>query len=339
MTAAPLAFALALLGQALPPPGAERAPAGAAGLDAPVALHVRKVEPSVLAGARRAVSRAVRRLWEREEPAAAEGNARVAQNDVAGALRAYDEAEKAIPPAGEAAAALALNRSGALLKQGAEEAPQALAHALRALSTGSPETRAQAAYTTALALESAGKTDEAIAAYGRALALDPDDADAKVNLELLLRTEERKKKQPAPSAQDEQKKQQQKGDSSKEPQAKGEAPKKDEQKDPGEPRKDDGKAQGQPKKDEPAKDGDEKQAQREKKDPRGGQKQDDQKAPADPGDRGAEMRADAAGAQPLDRTEAQRLLDALRAGEKNLQIWRFGKRTQDARRRGTEKDW
>ena len=47
----------------------------------------------------------------------------------------------------------------------------------------------------------------------------------------------------------------------------------------------------------------------------------------------------AAGSRPMDRSEAQRLLDALRAGEKNLQVWRFGKQKAKERRSDVEKDW
>ena len=42
----------------------------------------------------------------------------------------------------------------------------------------------------------------------------------------------------------------------------------------------------------------------------------------------------------LRRSEAERLLDALRAGEKNLQVWRFAKdKRKEARRSDAEKDW
>jgi hypothetical protein len=42
----------------------------------------------------------------------------------------------------------------------------------------------------------------------------------------------------------------------------------------------------------------------------------------------------------VDRSEAQRLLDALRASEKQLQTWRFAKKKTDVRKRSDpEKDW
>ena len=44
--------------------------------------------------------------------------------------------------------------------------------------------------------------------------------------------------------------------------------------------------------------------------------------------------------KPLDRSEAQRMLDALRASEKQLQTWRFAKKKTEVRNRGDpEKDW
>jgi len=42
----------------------------------------------------------------------------------------------------------------------------------------------------------------------------------------------------------------------------------------------------------------------------------------------------------VDRSEAERLLDALRADEKNLQPWRFAReKTKERQRRDAEKDW
>ena len=58
-----------------------------------------------------------------------------------------------------------------------------------------------------------------------------------------------------------------------------------------------------------------------------------------PGNAGENKDLQAAGARPMDRSEAQRLLDALRAGEKNLQVWRFGKEKAKERRQDVEKDW
>jgi tetratricopeptide (TPR) repeat protein len=280
---------------------------------------------SLLDGAKRAA----RRLWEREEPNATRGNALAAGGEVEKALQAYDAAEKTLPPESPAAGALAHDRASALLKQGPAEAPHALAEANRALSSPDAATRALGAYDAALALEGAGNSEQAIAAYARALALDPADADSKVNLELLLREEERKKKQ--------------RGDKSA-------------QQDPQQPQKPgEDQKQAQPKQQD-QKGGNEGEQRQARNDPQGKEKQDDQgqkeqrpgeRGPGEAKPEGQEARPQGqkpestaqASAQPLDRSEAQRLLDALRGSEKNLQVWRFGKRAKDPRRKEAVKDW
>src|SRR5712671_4828861 len=150
-------------------------------------------------------ARALRRLVEKPEPNVAEGNARAAHGDVDGALDAYEKAE--VPETGPRAAALAHDRASALLRSGdARVAPQAVQEANRALAEGDAPLKAIGAYDLGYALEQSGRPDEAIAAYARALQLDPEDRDAKVNLELLLRAEERKQKQPHPMGKPEEKK-------------------------------------------------------------------------------------------------------------------------------------
>ena len=331
MTASAWLLAIALCAQLSPSgPATPAAQVPQAAPERPVQLGgaVREA-PGFLDGARRAVERAARRLWEREEPNAVRGNALSARGEVEKALEAYDAAEKTLPPEGPAAGALAHDRASALLKQGPAEAPRALAEANRALSSRDAATRALGAYDAGLALEGAGKAEQAIAAYGRALALDPSDADSKVNLELLLREEERRKKQPgSPSAQEDPKQQQKPGD---------------------DPKKAPGKQQDKNRPNE----GEQQQA---RNDPQGSKKQgaEQQKeqkpaerSPSEGTPEGQEPRpqgqkpesAAQASAQPLDRSEAQRLLDALRGSEKNLQVWRFGKRARDVRRKEAVKDW
>jgi tetratricopeptide (TPR) repeat protein len=151
--------------------------------------------------------RALRRLVEKPEPNVAEGNARAAAGDIEGALKAYEKAD--VPEHGPRAAALAHDRASALLRAGdAQLAPQAVQEANRGLAEGDAPLKAIAAYDLGYALEQSGRPDEAIAAYARALQLDPEDRDAKVNLELLLREEERKQKQPHPGGQPEKDKKQ-----------------------------------------------------------------------------------------------------------------------------------
>ena len=136
----------------------------------------------------------VERLYQKQDPDVAQGNALAAQNEPDKALGAYEKAKKRHPDS----AALAFDRAAALLKLDAAKAPEAASEAAKALQSGDPQLRPPAAYQLALAIESMGKPDEAIKAYSLALGLDPADRDSKVNLELLLRSqEERKKQQPA----------------------------------------------------------------------------------------------------------------------------------------------
>lgn len=337
------ALALRLCGPAAA--AAQETPPPAAEPEAPTRLRVvRGAPPGLWEGVRSAAARAARRLWQREEPSAVRGNALLASGDPPGAVEAYDEAEKAVPASGEAPAALAHDRATALLHQGPQQAPRALEESHRALEGPDGAVRALGAYDAALALESMGDPAQAIAAYGRALALDADDEDAKVNLELLLREEERKKRQPSPqgSPQD-----------SKEPQKPGDDPR---GKAPSPSAQGEKNGAGQPQGPQPQ---DNKGPDKGGPDPRAkaqedpAQKPPDAPAPPKPGGEskaeggsegghaaaGRDREAGRSAPQPQDLREAQRLLDALRAGEKNLQTWRFGKRVRDAQRSHAEKDW
>ena len=250
-----------------------------------------------------------RRLYEKPEPQVAAGNALAAQNDPAGALEKYDEAQKRMPDEG----ALAHDRATTLLKLGAEKAPEALSEAARAMDHGDASVKPLAAYDEALALEQLGKPAEAIAGYARTLAFDPNDEDAKVNLELLLKGEEQKKQEQQQGQEKPEQKPQQgkKGDE----QAKGKE--EQQQKDKSEAEKEKERKQEEEKRKSQGQQQEQQQAEQEQK---------KKQPPAEP--------------RPVDRTEAQRLLDALKAGEKNLQVWRFAKENKkDLKRGDVEKDW
>lgn len=247
-----------------------------------------------------------RRLYEKPEPQVARGNALAAQNDAAGALEQYDDARKRLPDDG----ALAHDRATALLKLGAEKAPEALTEAARALDHGDASVKPLAAYDEALALEQLGKPQEAMAGYARALAFDPGDEDSKVNLELLLKGDEQKKPQPQQGQQKPDQKPQQGKKENEQVKGKEEQQQKD-------------KSEGEKEK-ERKQELEKQQAQGQKQEPR------PEKTPA-------QAQAEE---KPVDRTEAQRLLDALKAGEKNLQVWRFAKqKKKDLKRGDVEKDW
>ena len=323
-----------VVAQALPysPPKSDARPASERANSEPV-VAVRPASEthlSLWARASDAVSGAVHRLWEKDEPHAAAGNAATLNGDVDGALKHYDEAEPNLPAGGDAAATLAYNRSAAMLKGSPEQAPKALEQAQAAREAQSSELRAKAAYNAGVALEAQGKPDEAIKAYANALSLDSGDVDSKVNLELLLQEHEKQKQQQGQNDKDKKKdpkddKDQQKQQSKGEQQEKKDQQQQD-QKDGDQQKKDQQQqAKADEKKEQKPEEKKEQQAQagEEKKDEKKEQKPEEKQQQASMG-----------------RSEAQRLLDAARAGEKNLQMWRFGKKAEQHPRRGTaEKDW
>jgi tetratricopeptide (TPR) repeat protein len=279
--------------------------------------------------------RAVRRLWEKPEPNVVTGNALAAENDLDGALKAYEAAK--VPEGGTAEAALALDRASLHLRRAdPEAAPRALADATKALQQGDASLKPLAAYDLGYALEQSGRPEDAMNAYAQALGLDPADADAKVNLELLLREEQRKEKQPQSVGKPEEKKdQKQQGKDDKQMQQQGGKPKNEQAPKPGDEKKNDkaqaskeqeknDRGQAQKPQEQPGKE--QRPSGQEEQNPE--QAQSGNSSKAGPKDR----------EKSLDRSEAQRLLDALQAGEKNLQVWRFTRQKRE-RRSDVEKDW
>jgi Ca-activated chloride channel homolog len=251
--------------------------------------------------AKSAVSAAVRRLHEKADPDVDRGNSLSAADDPEGALKAYDRALARSADSPE----IRFDRARTLLNFGAESAPEAAREASFALEKEKDALKPAAAFNIGLANEAMGKPDEAIAAYQKALALDPQDVDSKVNLELLLRSnEERKKSIGQPQAE----KDPQKGQSKEQQKSQGPDDKRQEQKS--------GSGEDEQKKTPSGESREQKEA------------------------RGKERTEPQAADKPVDRSEAERLLDALRADEKNLQTWRFAKEKTKERRRGAvEKDW
>jgi tetratricopeptide (TPR) repeat protein len=247
----------------------------------------------------KALSGAAHRLYEKPDPDVDQGNALAMQNDPEGALEAYDRALERLPHSPE----LHLNRANQMLKLGSDHAMRAHDESKKAMETGDRSLKARAAFDLALSDEELGNPDEAIKAYEQTLALDPDDRDAKVNLELLLKSkEERKQKQPQQQPQSQQNKQDQQ--------------------------------QQQPDKNK----GEQQQQQQQQKE--AGDKKEEQKEQPQQAKQQDKQQQQQAEDKPVDRSEAERLLDALRAGEKNLQVWRFAKdKHKEARRGEVEKDW
>jgi len=278
-----------------------------------VVLVARQKEaPGFFARLEKSLASAARRLIQREDDDVVRGNALLAQGDPQGALQEYDKARRRLPDD----PGVAFDRATALLKVDAKTAGAAATEAQRALEHGDAALKPKAAYQLALALEGTGQADAAIRQYGAALALDPDDVDSKVNLELLLRTEDRQRRNPAGQPRQDQRSRQ------------------GEQQKPA-PRKDDSdrKQQASP---TPQPSSGKEQQQEPQQDPSGqqqsaGQEDKDKQQQAGQPKGGNE--------KPMDRSEAQRLLDALRASEKNLQPWRFAKQKTTVKRRDLDKDW
>ncbi len=268
-------------------------------------LPKRPEKPGLAARASQELSSAFRRLYQKTDSDADEGNALSARNDAENALKAYDRALQRLPESPE----LRFDRANALLKLPAERAPEAAKEAAHALEHGGAALKPGAAFDLGLANEAMGQPDRAIKAYEQALALDPSDGDSKVNLELLLRSnEERKQKQQMGKPQED--KQKQEG--------------KDQQKQ---------QSQGGEQKPDPRKQAGDQQQENEKQPSQ--EKPGEEQAP-----RPDEKKQAQAGEKPVDRSEAERLLDALRADEKNLQPWRFAReKTKERQRRDAEKDW
>jgi Ca-activated chloride channel homolog len=273
--------------------------------DRVVVLAKQAEKPGLASRASREISRAFRRLYEKTDREVDEGNALSARNDAENALKAYDRALQRLPDSPE----LRFDRANALLKLPAERAPEAAKESAYALEHGGAALKPEAAFDLGLANESMGRPDQAIKAYEQALALDPSDEDSKVNLELLLRSnEERKQKQQAGKPQEDKQKQQ------------GKDPQKQQ-------------SQGGEQKPDPKKEAGDQQRQEQK-----------QPSQQQPGEEQAphpdEKKQAQAAEKPVDRSEAERLLDALRADEKNLQPWRFAReKTKERQRRDAERDW
>jgi tetratricopeptide (TPR) repeat protein len=277
-----------------------------------VVVVAKKVEPpGFLARMGTSLRGIARGLYERDDGDVALGNALLAQDDSEGALREYDKARARLPDD----PGVAFDRAAALLKLDPSKAADAAGEAGRALQAADAALKPKAAYQLALATESMGQPDEAVRQYGAALALDPDDVDSKVNLELLLRTQRQPRQNPVGKPSEDQPRQQ--GAQQKPEPQKGDAPRKQEQSAPQKA------SSGQQPQQEDESRGHAAQQQ--------GQNPEQKPQAATP---------EAGSEKPLDRTEAQRLLDALRASEKNLETWRFAKKKTEVRKRSDpEKDW
>ena len=232
-----------------------------------------------------------------------EGNERLLAGDAGSALLRYEAAERAVGPHPE----LDLDRGNALYRAGrVEEARAAWA---RAAAKAPAPLASRAEQNLGTALAAGGDRDGAITALSEALRLDPDNEDARVNLEILLRQRQRQAERDRERAGQQGAKRPGQPGAAERPGAA----------DPADP------AQGAG-----------------RKDPRRSPEAGAQREP--PASGGVEQRADAAPkGEPqarAERAEAERLLDALRARERPMPL--PGSPGDQARPQGgadADRDW
>ncbi len=233
-----------------------------------------------------------------------EGNRNFADGDFPAASQQYEDAQARAPQSPE----IAYNLGNALYRQGNFVAA---AEQLRRAAAGGVAVGSQSWYNLGNALFKAENLPEAAAAYRQALALAPGDRDAKINYEKTLEAMRDQQKQPQDSQQ--QKDQQQKNQQKKDGQQQGDSQQEQQQ------------DQQQQQQQQPGEEGKEQQEQN-----RG---EEEQQQP--PQEAGLDSTSLAAG--ELRPEEAQRILEAMREQEKELQRELAKKMKLRARR--TEKDW
>jgi len=241
------------------------------------------------------------------------------------ALREFTAAEHEAP----GHPALEYNRGNALYRLGRyDEAREAYR---RASEAAAPSLKEQDFYNMGNALAQLGDTKAAINAYRKALVLDPRDEEARHNLEVLLR------KIPPPKSQS--------GDGGTDggrpdggPQDGGSDGGQGDggQSDGGTQRGDAGSQGGA---DAGQADGGSKAQQRQGAEQDGGMDAGQRPEIPDAGTSEPEQLRDGGVGRTggFDRNEAERLLDAMRQNERNLQLWRFQQKKRQ--RKPDEKDW
>lgn len=247
--------------------------------------------------------------FEAEHPEVKAGNEALQRGDAAAALPRYEAAER---EAGRRAE-IDFDRGNALQQAGrGEEARTAWR---RAAELGAAPLASRALQNTASALDAAGDRPGAIQALGEALRRDPANEDARYNLEVLLRRKSEGK--GAPKEEGKQGKPKPDGEQQ---QGAGGDPKS---------QQDQGKQQARPDP-EPA-----------RKSPAGQQDQEkEQRRDAGKGSAGDEQGTDrdaAAGKRaPVGKQEAERLLDAMRSGERTMPLRPAG---PPSKRKDAGRDW
>jgi len=284
-------------------------------------------------------------LFEKNHPQVERGKEAYDAGQYDEALRAFDEAKKEMPNN----AAVEFNRGNALAKLGRLEEARDAFHRVGQMDQG--DLRASDLYNLGNVWAQLGNTQEAIASYRRALTLDPKDAQARHNLEVLLRRLPPPKQQGQDGGTDG-------GQDAGKPDAGGaDAGRPDAGPDGGQ---DGGVDGGQDGGSDGGMDGGSDGGQgdggqgdggtdggQDKKDrgDAGGSPDDQERRDGGQGDQGVDAgteepdEADVDGGTPLElnKKDAERLLDSMKQNEKNLQLWRFQQKKKQ--RKPNEKDW
>jgi Ca-activated chloride channel homolog len=257
-----------------------------------------------------------------EQPRVREGNEKLLSGDPAGALERLDAAEQEVGTHPE----IDYDRGEALYALGRHaEAREAWKKALDADAAGALSSHAL--QNMGNALDALGDKAGAVRAFSEALTRDPGNEDARYNLEVLLRR--RGEGKGAPKDQGDKGQQKPQGPTQ---QGQGQRPPEQEQTPGAQGQKPDPKPGEQPQPSQP-KDGQAKAGDQGKP-----PKPKDGPAAGAPGEQ--QTGRDGRSGQPSDglaKQDAERLLDALRARERNMPLGPAGRK--EARRKDVEKDW
>lgn len=276
-------------------------------------------------------------LLERPDPEVEAGIAALEAGDAEGALSHFDRALQKHPKRG----AIHFNRGLALKALGRlDEAQEAFAQALGAGGVGR-----EALHGLGHLHAERGELDQAISSFKSALARDPDDALARRNLEALLRRkqqeqqEEQEEQEPAEDEQPEQEEGGESGADEKPEEGEGEDEGEDEKE--GEPEGADGEGSDPREEESEAPEG---QGEGDAK-PNEAQSEEGEQDGRESGTSGAGEEltdedvgdAEVLGVEEASPKETERILDALKAREKSLQLFRMQDRK--GRQSDVEKDW
>lgn len=281
--------------------------------------------------------------FEMNQPAVAEGNAAYERGDFSAALRAFDEAKRQLPTSAE----VEYNRGLSLHKLGRNE--EARAALLRAAELDKGKLAAKIHYNLGNVWAATSNKKEAVAEYRKALRKDPNDDAARHNLEVLLKDLPPPQNQNQPDGGQGDAGQDGGSDAGADAGHKdGGTPTDGGNHDGGSPDAgadagQDGGIGGQDGGSGDGGSGDGGSGKDQKQLGDAGAEAGTKDGGADAGQADPDAGINAEGSEPLDRLDggmtpeqAKKLLDSMKNSEKNLQLWRFQKKSQ---RKPSDKDW